>query len=161
MQPAWPFLTSDVPPLDLVLRRYLEDFQVEELPAYDPCGSGDHVHAYIEKVGVTTRHTVIALARALRIPARRIGVAGQKDARGIARQFVSLEGVDPSRVLSLDLPRLRILGVARHRARIRLGFLRGNRFLIRLRDVPRGRVEDVGRVLGLLGRRGVPNYFGA
>jgi len=51
--------------------------------------------------------------------------------------------------------------VSRHRTKLRPGFLRGNRFSLRLRDLPRARVGEVRDVLNLLVRRGVPNYFGA
>ena len=37
--------------------------------------------------------------------------AGRKDARGITRQILSVEGVEPSRIRALDIPRLRILDV--------------------------------------------------
>jgi tRNA pseudouridine13 synthase len=112
-------------------------------------------------VGLTTRHAVAKIARALGIPPSAIGVAGQKDARGITRQFLSVERVEPSRLQALDLPRIHILAVSRHRTKLRPGFLRGNYFTVRLREVPRARVGEVRNILNLLVRRGVPNYFGA
>ena len=161
MPSTWPYLTSEMPAIGASVRRRLEDFQVDELPAYDPCGSGDHVYARIEKAGLSTRQAILDVARALEIPPSTIGAAGQKDARGIARQILSVEGVEPSRIRALDLPRIRILDVARHRAKLRPGSLRGNRFTIRLREVATGRMGDVQDVLRVLARRGVPNYFGA
>jgi tRNA pseudouridine13 synthase len=158
--PVWPFLTADIAPVPATIKRRDEDFVVEEIPLYDPCGSGDHVYALIEKVGMTTRRAVLEIARAVGVSSTAIGVAGQKDARGITRQVLSIEGVEPSRVEGLDLPHLRVLGVARHRARLRPGALRGNRFRIRLRGVSAAQVGEVQQVLEVLARRGVPNYFG-
>jgi tRNA pseudouridine13 synthase len=158
--PVWPYLTADIAPVSAGIKRRDEDFVVEEVPLYDPCGSGDHVYALIEKVGMTTRRAVLEIARAVGVSSAAIGVAGQKDARGITRQVLSIEGVEPSRVRELALPNLRILDVARHRTRLRPGALRANRFEIRLREVPAGRVGEVQRVLDVLARRGVPNYFG-
>ena len=43
-----PYLTVEFPPIAASIRRHLDDFQVDELPAYDPCGSGDHVYVWIE-----------------------------------------------------------------------------------------------------------------
>jgi tRNA pseudouridine13 synthase len=160
MHPTWPYLTADIPAIAAVMRRRLEDFQVDELPAYEPCGSGDHVYAYIEKTGLTTRRAVVTLAQALAIPVSRIGVAGRKDARGITRQILSIEGVELSRIRALDIPRLRILDAARHRTKLRLGSLQGNRFIIRLRAIPPERLGEVRDVVSVLARRGVPNYFG-
>jgi tRNA pseudouridine13 synthase len=100
------------------------------------------------------------VARALEVPPSAIGAAGHKDAGGITRQILSVEGVEPSRVQALDLPRIRILDVARHRTKLRVGALRGNRFAIKLRDVATGSIGDVHEVLRAVARRGVPNYFG-
>ena len=158
--PVWPYLTADIDAVPAMIKRRDEDFVVEEIPLYDPCGSGDHVYALIEKTGMTTRRAVLEIAQAVGVSAAAIGVAGQKDARGITRQVLSIEGVEPSRVQELDLPHLRVLGVARHRAKLRPGALRGNRFKIRLRGVSGTRVGEVQRVLEVLARRGVPNYFG-
>ena len=160
MPSTWPYLTAETPAIAASVRRRLEDFQVDELPAHDPCGSGAHVYARIEKAGLTTRQAILEVARALKIPPSTIGAAGRKDARGITRQILSVEGVEPSRIQALDLPRIRILDVARHRAKLRLGSLRGNRFTIRLRELSTGRTGEVQEVLRVLAGRGVPNYFG-
>jgi tRNA pseudouridine13 synthase len=160
MHPIWPYLTCDIPAIGASARRRLEDFRVDELPAYAPCGSGDHAYVQIEKAGLTTRQAVLALAQALGLETSRIGFAGQKDARGITRQTLSIERVEPSRLQSLDLPRIRILGAARHGSKLRLGSLRGNHFTIRLRELSTARTGDVEDVLRVLARRGVPNYFG-
>ena len=156
-----PYLTAEVPAVAASFRRRLADFRVEELPAYDPCGSGDHVYVRIEKAGISTRQAILDMAAALGIAPSAIGAAGRKDARGITRQVVSVEGVEPSRVTSLDLPRIRVLDAARHRSKLRPGSLRGNRFSIRLRDMEPGRLDDIRSVLQVLAARGVPNYFGA
>jgi tRNA pseudouridine13 synthase len=156
-----PYLTVEFPPIAASIRRHLDDFQVDELPAYDPCGSGDHVYVWIEKAGITTRQAILDMAAALGIASSTIGAAGRKDARGVTRQVVSVEGVEPSRIRALDLPRIRILDMARHRSKLRPGSLRGNRFTIRLRDMIPARAGDVREVLRVLAARGVPNYFGA
>jgi tRNA pseudouridine13 synthase len=156
-----PYLTAEIPAIAAAIRRHLDDFQVDELPAYDPCGSGDHVYVRIEKAGISTRQAILDIATALRIAPSTIGAAGRKDARGITRQVVSVEGVEPSRIRALDLPRIRILDLARHRSKLRPGSLRGNRFTIRLRDMRPARAGDVRAVLRVLAGRGVPNYFGA
>ncbi len=161
VSPAWPYLTAEMPAVPARFKQRGEDFVVEEVPLYHPCGEGDHTYVTIEKEGLTTRRAVLDIARALGVPPSSIGVAGQKDARGIARQLLSVERVEPSRIRSLALPGIRILDVARHRTKLRVGWLRGNRFAVRLREVPTTCVGEVRAVLDLLARRGVPNYFGA
>jgi tRNA pseudouridine13 synthase len=160
MGETWPYLTSDFPAIPAVFRTCLEDFLVEEIPEYDPCGVGDHLYVWIEKRGISTRQMVKRLAASLGISPDRIGVAGQKDARGVARQMLSLERADPTRVKAVHVPGVSILDAARHRTKLRLGSLRGNRFVIRLRGVAPGGGEVLRGVLNILARRGVPNFFG-
>ncbi len=160
MSGQWPYLTSEIPPVPAVFRARPEDFVVEEVPEYDPCGVGDHLYTWVEKRGISTRQMVKRLAAALGISPERVGVAGQKDARGVARQMVSLERVDPTRLKTVHVPGITILDAARHRTKLRLGSLRGNRFVIRLHAVAPGGAATARAALKILARRGVPNYFG-
>lgn len=156
----WPYLTADVPAVPGTLKRFYEDFVVEEIPLYPPDGEGDHVLFTIEKAGLSTHNAVADIARALGVRPRDIGLAGLKDARAVTRQTLSVEHVEPERILALELPRIRVLSAARHRRKLRVGHLAGNRFTIRLRDTDPSRLDDVREVLATLERRGVPNYFG-
>ncbi|MFM7297158.1 MAG: tRNA pseudouridine(13) synthase TruD, partial [Planctomycetota bacterium] len=67
---------------------------------------------------------------------------------------------DPQRLLSLEVKGLSVLSAARHRNKLRVGHLRGNRFELRLRGVGASEVERARALLDVLARRGVPNYFG-
>ena len=63
-----PYLTAELPGTGGVLRASLEDFVVDEIPAYAPSGAGDHAFVRIEKRGLTTpRRRSIAS----RMPSRR------------------------------------------------------------------------------------------
>jgi len=160
MRDPWPCLTANVPGVPGSIKRDYADFLVEEIPAYEPCGKGDHVFFTIEKAGLATMQAVHDIARALGVPSRSIGVAGLKDARSVSRQILSVEHVDTQRVMALSLPRIRVLAASRHTNKLRIGHLRGNRFVIRMRDVAIERLDDIRAVLDVLARRGVPNYFG-
>jgi tRNA pseudouridine13 synthase len=155
-----PRLTADVPAVAGLYKQRPEDFLVEELPLYPACGSGTHVHFRLEKRGLTTRDAVALVAEQLGVEVRAIGFAGQKDACSISVQTLSVEHVDPARVLALEAPRLRVLSAERHTNKLKLGHLAGNRFAIKLRGVDRARIPDVERIVAELTRRGVPNYFG-
>lgn len=157
---ALPFLTRDIPPVPGEIKRSYEDFVVEEAPLYEPAGHGDHVFFRIEKVGLSTHRAVGDIARALGVRPGDVGVAGLKDAHAVTRQTLSVEHVDPERILALELPRIRVLSAERHTRKLRRGHLRANRFTIRLRETDLSRLDDVRRVLGVLARRGVPNYYG-
>jgi tRNA pseudouridine13 synthase len=157
---ALPYLTADIAPVAAAIKRRYEDFSVEEIAAYEPCGQGDHVYFTIEKRGLSTLRAVGDIARKLGVLTKDIGLAGLKDARAVAVQTLSVEHVDPRRLEGLDIPRIRVLGVTRHRNKLKIGHLHGNRFVIRLRDVEKGREDDIARCCEVLLSRGVPNYFG-
>lgn len=143
-----------------VIKERHEDFLVEEIPAYEPGGQGDHVYFGVEKRGISTMRAVRKIAGALGVKSSGIGIAGMKDARGITRQMMSLEHVDPDRVHAIDLSGIRVLWVKRHRNKLKIGHLRGNRFVIRVRNTEPERIDEVRDMLRELHERGVPNYFG-
>jgi tRNA pseudouridine13 synthase len=157
----WPYAISDASAIPGTIKQHYADFQVEEIPAYEPSGIGDHVYFLIEKRGLATSRAVRDIARALGVRARDIGVAGMKDARGVTRQMLSLEHVDPQAVEKLDIPRIAVLKVSRHRNKLRMGHLLGNRFTIKVRDTDPSRINEVQERVQILTRRGVPNYYGS
>lgn len=143
-----------------VIKEDYEDFVVEEIPLYPADGAGTHTYFLLEKAGLSTVQAVHDVARGLNVGRRDIGYAGLKDARGVTRQWMSVEHVDARRLRGLKIPRIRIVETTRHRNKIRIGHLRGNAFTIRVRDTQPGRVDEVASALEKLGVRGVPNYFG-
>jgi len=155
-------LTNDLPGTGGRLRHDTADFLVEELPRYEPCGSGDHLYVRIEKRGVSTMDAVRRVARALGVRPRDVGYAGLKDTRAVSVQTLSIEHVTEARAEAAlaDVPGLRVLGLARHRNKLKLGHLRGNRFVLRLRGVVPDAEERARRILGVLSERGCPNRFG-
>lgn len=157
---ALPYLTGDVPPIRAAIKRRYEDFQVDEIPAYAPCGAGDHVYFTIEKTGLSTMRAVNDIAQELDILSRDIGLAGLKDARAVTRQTLSIEHIDPAEIASLRIPRIKVLSTTRHTNKLKIGHLRGNRFRIKLREVDLGRLDDLRAICAVLQHRGVPNYFG-
>jgi tRNA pseudouridine13 synthase len=166
-----PHLTRSIQPLTGVFKACWEDFEVTELPRLQPEGRGDHTWMEVEKRGLTTATAAGDLARALGVKRSAVGYAGLKDARSVARQWMSVEHVDPRRALELEIPRIRVLRAERHPRKLRRGWHAGNRFRIKLRpsapDAPftAGAAldgADVARAcLDVLSRRGVPNYYGA
>lgn len=155
-----PRLLADFNPAPGIVKAEAADFFVEELPLYEPSGSGTHTYFQIEKTGLSTMQAVHELAAALNVLRRDIGYCGLKDARAVTRQWLSIEHVDPARVEALELPRIRVLNVSRHGNKLRLGHLRGNRFVVRVRGVNPDDLARLQDALAALARRGAPNYFG-
>jgi tRNA pseudouridine13 synthase len=154
------YLTADIPGIGGAIKETPEDFLVAELPLYPPCGEGEHTFTEVEKRGIATLEAVRRLGRALDVPEREIGYAGLKDARGITRQTFSIPRIAPERLLALELPGMKILSAERHRNKLKVGHLAGNRFRIRVRGVADDAPARLECVLAVLAQRGVPNYFG-
>lgn len=147
-----------------VIRSTVEDFEVEEIPAYLPEGSGEHRYLWIEKRGLAAGELINRLARLLRVRSMDIGVAGQKDRHAVTRQFVSVPAsceFDPERLKEAGIT---VLSSTLHRNKLRTGHLQGNRFRIVVRN-PDGVWNDTDcsnaqRRLDELIRCGFPSYYG-
>jgi tRNA pseudouridine13 synthase len=143
-----------------------EDFLVEELPAYEAQGTGDHLFVRFTKRNLTTDDAVRALAHAAGVQARDVGVAGLKDKVGVTTQTVSLpvprasEGFD-ERVKGLTLPGITIHDARRHANKLKTGHLVGNRFTIVVRGLREDAVDGVVATFERVGREGIPNAFGS
>ncbi len=155
-----PRLQASYPVVPGVIKSDYEDFQVEELPLYDFSGEGTHTYFLLEKAGLTTMQAVHDLARVLEVRRMDIGYAGLKDARAVTRQWMSVEHIDPERLLQIELPRMKVLDVTRHGNKLKLGHLRANAFQIRVRDTNPNLLARLQDQLRALEQTGVPNYFG-
>ena len=137
-----------------------DTFLVEELPAYLPVGEGPHTFVWIEKRGLTTLEALARLARALGVQARDVGYAGMKDRHATTRQWLSLPDVEPSRAAAVELDGLRVLEARRHRNKLRVGHLRGNRFEVVLSDLLPGESDGLRAQLLNIASHGLPNRYG-
>lgn len=159
----WPYLTNDLPGIGGVIKVCPEDFFVDEIPLYPPSGEGTHTFFRIEKIGLASSDAAERIADALGVRHLDIGMAGRKDTKAVTRQWMSVEHVEPERLLALNLSNIQILEVARHHNKLKTGHLAGNRFRIRIRqiEVPLPEAKEIaGQCLQVLMQRGVPNYFG-
>jgi len=166
VQEFLPYLTADIPGVGGRLRAEESDFQVEEIPAYHPCGEGDHVYAWIEKRGMTTAAAIGALCKTLEIREGDVGCAGMKDKFAVTRQMLSLPPpVTPEAVMACAIEGLTIVSAARHGNKLKTGHLKGNQFVLRVRQLdctPEVAAERAGKILSRLSEvPGAPNWYGA
>jgi tRNA pseudouridine13 synthase len=151
-------LTADSPGIGGRIKVLPEDFEVEEIPAYQPSGSGDFLYLWIEKRDMGAEYFTRQVARRLDIPVREVGTAGLKDRRAVTRQMVSVPVSAEERIARLEGDGIRVLNVGRHGNKLRPGHLHGNRFRILIRDADPG--EALPSLIARLKQLGVPNYFG-
>ncbi|WP_368299355.1 tRNA pseudouridine(13) synthase TruD [Kluyvera sichuanensis] len=144
-----------------LLKANPEDFLVVEDLGFEPDGEGEHILVRILKNGCNTRFVADALAKFLKIHAREVSFAGQKDKHAVTEQWLCARV--PGNVMpdlsQFQLEGCQVLEYARHKRKLRLGALKGNQFTLVLREVS-GR-DDVEARLQAIAERGVPNYFGA
>jgi tRNA pseudouridine13 synthase len=156
-----PFITPHIAAVSGRIKREPEDFEVEELPAYLPSGSGEHLYLWIEKRGRNTHDAARALAERLGAKLDDAGWAGLKDKHAVTRQWLSFHCPQTPEPAALELEGVRVLSVSRHANKLRTGHLRGNRFRLRLAEVEPGAEARIGEVLAHLESRGLPHYFGS
>ncbi len=152
-----PLLTHDLPGCGGRIRVEPEDFDVTEIAAYEPSGSGEHLYLWIEKRGVGAEYFQKLVSRKLGVSDRDIGIAGLKDRHAVTRQWVSVPQIAEPRLKELDGDGISVLNVTRHGNKLRSGHLHGNTFSILIRDAQEINVEPI---LEVIRRAGLPNYYG-
>jgi tRNA pseudouridine13 synthase len=160
LQPP-PLLTANLPGIGGRIKARIEDFEVEEIPAYEPCGSGDHLFLWIEKSGMGAEYFQRQLARRLGIANGEVGAAGLKDRHAVTRQMVSVPLAAQDRLAQLDGDGIRVLSVNRHTNKLKPGHLRGNHFRILIREVDPAAAARLQPILDRLRTDGLPNYYGS
>ncbi len=153
-----PFVTADLPGSGGALKASPEDFRVDEIPAYSPCGEGAHLWLQVQKRGRTTRDVVRELARQLGVAERDVGVAGLKDRQAVTVQWLSFPVAKGPVPASLSGEGWHVAAASRHGNKLRTGHSRGNRFSIVVRGGDLARAQAVALALSA---RGLPNFFGA
>ena len=142
-----------------------EDFQVDERLGFAPEGEGPHLLVRIRKRGLTTQQAIQQLAAHWEVERRAMGYAGRKDRQAVTTQWLSVPWpvnaplAPLGRLVDEDERVLDVIDVQRHRRKLPVGALAGNRFTLTLRDVDAAPRDMAARLVTIAGQ-GVPNYFG-
>ncbi len=144
-----------------IIKAQPEDFHVLEDLGFLPDGEGEHVLLRIRKTGSNTVFVAEELAKFAGIPARLVSYAGLKDRHAVTEQWfcLHLPGKETPDFSLFQLAGCEIIQITRHRRKLRIGTLKGNAFVLVLRDISDR--EAVERRLALIASDGVPNYFGS
>jgi tRNA pseudouridine13 synthase len=153
-----PLLTPALPGVGGRIKVEPANFEVEEIAAYEPAGTGDHLFVWIEKTDLGAEYFIRQVARRLGIANGEVGSAGLKDRRAITRQWVSVPAACEPALPKLDGDGIRVLRVSRHSNKLKPGHLRGNRFRILIRDANRS--INPQPVLDRIATDGLPNFYG-
>lgn len=138
-----------------------DDFRVDEELGFEPSGEGEHWLLQVEKDGLTTAQLIARLAADFGLHPRQIGCSGLKDKNAVATQWLSLHlPGKPLPEARHSSNAYRVLRAERHRAKLRRGTHRSNRFRVRVRGID-GLPDATLRQLDDVERHGMANYFGA
>ncbi len=155
----WPTLLGK-PRGHASFRTVPEDFRVDEIPSYTPCGTGEHLFARIEKSGLSTDQVLRQMASQLGIKTRDMGTAGLKDKDSVSTQWISMPARLSQGLDNLEIPGVKILEAQKHTNKLKTGHLKGNRFSVTLRDVDDDAIQDMDERCCRIRTMGYPNYFG-
>jgi len=153
-----PFLTAAHSGVGGRIKEVPTDFEVEEIPAYEPSGTGEHLYLWVEKTDVGAEFFTRQISKRLNVAPGDIGTAGLKDRRAVTRQWVSVPSSAEFSLPQLDGDGIRVLKVTRHNNKLRAGHLRGNRFRILVRGADSAVALDP--ILDAIRQNGLPNFYG-
>ena len=160
-----PYMTSGLQGTGGALREKPRHFIVEEVPLYQPCGSGNHLYINITKEMVTTEELASQMARLLAISKSEIGFAGMKDKHAVTTQTFSVPVCNRSEaeILSaLHLLNAKINWARLHKNKLKTGHLIGNMFSIIISSIDdvSSSFEKANAVAESIRKTGLPNFFG-
>ena len=154
-------LAFGAPLLNAAIRSVPEDFQVDELPAFEATGEGEHLLLDIRKRGANTVAVAKRLAQWAGLPEMAVSYAGQKDRHAVTTQRFSVhlpKRISPDIAL-LDSDEIQVVASTWHNRKLQRGALAGNRFRLVLRQVE-GDASAIAARLDTIALRGIPNWFG-
>ena len=155
-----PYATGDLPGIGGRIKVNPEDFEVEEIPAYHPSGSGDHLFLWLEKRGLPAETLVSHVARQLSVSRNDVGCAGLKDTHAVTRQYVSVPASALTRLPAVNSDKVRVLRHGLHGNKLRTGHLRGNTFRLVVRGCADHALARAQAICTVLARDGLPNFYG-
>src|SRR5512137_1998483 len=146
------------------LKRYAEDFVVEEISDHPPrTEGGKYVVAKVTATNWEMNRLVRQISRSLGISRNLVHFAGTKDKRAVTTQLMTMEA-DAQAVRDLQIHQVLIEDVYTSNKRLNIGDLVGNRFQVKVRDTvlqgeelsseamaTKAQLDQVG---------GFPNFFG-
>jgi tRNA pseudouridine13 synthase len=143
-------------PTPMKLKCRPEDFRVEELPLTKASERGRYTFYCLTKRDIGTIEAIDAICRRWNLAGGCVSYAGLKDRHAWTTQFLTIAG-GPSRLLKAREFELEPVGTLSRP--YGPDQIRGNRFVLVLRDMSAGELGRAGVELAALDREGLPNYF--
>ncbi|MFY9069413.1 tRNA pseudouridine(13) synthase TruD [Aliarcobacter butzleri] len=136
-----------------------EDFIVEEQPIKFSL-SGNFLVLKIKKTNCDTWELIDRIAKFLNVYSNEIGYAGLKDKRATTTQYITIPKKYSKEIKNFRSKKIEILETFLHNEKLNIGDLEGNRFKINLYDVEISDINHIQKIIKIISKNGMPNYFG-
>ena len=159
-----PYITQDMPGIGGKIRQKTSHFKVEEIPVYEPQGTGNHLYVNITKENYTTREIQLRLASLFEIKPEEVGKAGLKDKYAVTTQTFSVlfnDHASPEEIIPIiedNIP-VKVNWAKYHDNKIRAGHLLGNKFTIIISE-HEGTYQQAKEIAYRINKVGLPNFYG-
>ena len=147
-------------PIPFDFEQTIDRFFVEEIPLFKFTGDGNNLILKIKKQDMSSWKLVHVISKATGLSEREIGYAGLKDKSATTIQYISIPKQAERDLKNLTTDKIEILEKTYNKAPIKIGHLKGNKFIIKLNNVSPKGAKDIDRVATKLSKFGIPNYFG-
>ena len=134
------------------------DFVVEEIPNIDIFKEKkEHAIFILEKQEMDTFEALRLISNNFLISLFEIGYAGLKDKHGLTKQYISI----PTKynITSKKIEKIKLEFVGYCNKKIKIGDLKGNKFIITVRNIQKGDTPGIYSRAKTISEIGVPNYF--
>ncbi len=123
----------------------------------------EHLLLDMEKINTDSSAAMAIISRGLNVSKKRIGYAGLKDKRAITCQRISIYMPDAGLVERFGVKGIEIRNPIWNNKRVELGELKGNQFIITIREIAQSE-EEIRKIVEEFGREanevGLPNFYG-
>ncbi|OCL94548.1 tRNA pseudouridine(13) synthase TruD [Arcobacter porcinus] len=137
----------------------VDDFIVEE----EPIGFssyGNFLVLKVKKQNCDTWELLDRFSKHLGVFSNELGYAGLKDKNATTTQYITIPKKYQKEIKTFRSKKIEILDSFLHNKKLNIGDLNGNRFKINLKEVELEELFIIEKVLKLVNKFGMPNYFG-
>lgn len=135
------------------------DFIVEEQPIRFSQG-GSFLVLKVKKTNCDTWELIDRISKFLNVYSNEIGYAGLKDKRATTTQYITIPKKYSKEIKLFRHKKIEIEETYLHNSKLNIGDLEGNRFKINLHNVEVSDVNHIQKIIKIISKDGMPNYFG-
>jgi len=147
-------------PIEVYFKQSSDTFVVVEEPLYEFSGDGEHLILYIRKKNLSTWEALKLISNETGIKFEEFGYAGLKDKNALTYQYISINKKFEKDILKFSHKDIKILNSTYHKNKLKIGHLKGNKFIITLKKVMPNHLTIIKSVLTQIEKYGIANYFG-